>query len=111
MVESEKEFFQNKKFRGSVYDPFKGVLYEIQRDWKEIKRKKKIFYKSSDIAFIKFINPFGFSGAGEFEGLLTQIWGEIQKAIEIISTAFHGGRKAYIFSLKVISWWTGVLKP
>jgi len=83
LVESEKEFFQNKKFRGSVYDPFTRVLYEIQKDSKEIRRKKKIFYKSSDITFIKFINPFGFSDARELEILLTQIWGELQGVIEV----------------------------
>lgn len=83
LVESEREFFQNKKYRGDVFDPFTNVLYEIQKDWKGIRRKKKIFYKISDITFIKFINPLGFSSAREFEGLLVQIWGEIERVIEL----------------------------
>lgn len=59
LVESEKEFFENKKFRGDVFDPSTNVLYEIQRDWREIRKKKKIFYKSSEIELVKFINPEG----------------------------------------------------
>lgn len=58
-----------------------GVLYEIQNDWKEIRKKKQIFYRSSEVEFIKFINPSGFSE--EFQRLLTEIWWEIQGVIEV----------------------------
>ena len=84
LVESEKEFFENKKFRGDVFDPFTSVLYEIQRDWRVIRKKKRIFYKNSEIEFIKFINPAGFKDSEEFEGLLTQIWEELSGVIEVV---------------------------
>ncbi|KYK35289.1 MAG: hypothetical protein AYK19_22480 [Theionarchaea archaeon DG-70-1] len=84
LFESEKEFFSDKKYRGDVFDPFTCVLYEIQRDSKEIRKKKRIFNRSSEIEFVKFINPLGFSKAEEFEGLLTEIWDEIQGVIEVI---------------------------
>ncbi len=78
LVESEKEFFPNKKFRGDVFDPFTKVLYEIQRDLTEIRKKKRIFYKSSEIEFIKFINPAGFTDSEEFEGLyVTEIYHQL----------------------------------
>jgi len=84
LFESEKEFFPNKKYRGDVFDPFTKVLYEIQRDSKEIRKKKRIFNRSSEIEFVKFINPLGFSKAEEFEGLLEDIWDEVQGVIEIV---------------------------
>ena len=70
LVEGEKEFFENKKFRGDVFDPFTKVLYEIQRDWREIRKKKRIFYKCEEIELIKFINPEGFTDSEEFEEFL-----------------------------------------
>ena len=39
---------------------------------------------SSEIEFVKFINPLGFSRAEEFEGLLEEIWGEIEEVIEVV---------------------------
>jgi len=84
LFESEKEFFSHKKYRGDVFDPFTKVLYEIQRDSKEIRKKKRIFNRSSEIEFVKFINPLGFSKTEEFEGLLAQIWEELSGVIEIV---------------------------
>ena len=84
LVESEKRFFEKMKHRGDVFDPFTKVLYEIQRDSKEIRSKKGVFYRSREIEFIKFINPSGFSNAESFEVLLVQIWEEIQGVIELI---------------------------
>ncbi|MBU7028634.1 MAG: hypothetical protein HXS48_16990 [Theionarchaea archaeon] len=83
LFESEKEFFSNKRYRGDVFDPFTCVLYEIQRDSKEI-RKKKIFNRSSEIEFVKFINSLGFTKAQEFEGLLEDIWDEVEGVIEVV---------------------------
>jgi len=83
-VESEKRFFEKMKHRGDVFDPFTKVLYEIQRDSKEIRSKKGIFYRSREIEFIKFINPSGFTDSESFEVLLAQIWEEIQGVIELI---------------------------
>ncbi|MBU7027100.1 MAG: hypothetical protein HXS48_09160 [Theionarchaea archaeon] len=67
-----------------MFDPFTKVLYEIQRDSKEIRKKKRIFNRSSEIEFVKFINPLGFSKTEEFEGLLAQIWEELSGVIEIV---------------------------
>ena len=84
LFESEKEFFSDRKYRGDVFDPFTCVLYEIQRDWREIRKKKRIFYKCSDIELVKFINPEGFKDSAEFEGLLAQIWEELSGVIEVV---------------------------
>jgi len=43
LVESEKRFLEKMKHKGDVFDPFTKVLYEIQRDSKEIRSKKGIF--------------------------------------------------------------------
>ena len=82
LVESEKQFFEKLKHRGDVYDPFTKVLYEIQRDATEIKKKKDIFYKSKDIELIKFINPEGFPDSMVFEGILAEIWEEVRRCVE-----------------------------
>ncbi len=84
LFESEKEFFSDKKYRWDVFDPFTKVLYEIQRDSKEIRRKKRIFNRSSEIEFVKFINPLGFTKAQEFERLLMKTWDELQGVVELI---------------------------
>ena len=62
----KRSFLENKKFRGVVFDPFTSVLYEIQGNWREIRKKKRIFYKSTEIELIKFINPEGFTGSEEW---------------------------------------------
>ena len=81
LVESEKQFFEKMKHRGDVYDPFTKVLYEIQRDAKGIE-KKGIFYKSKDVELIKFINPDGFPDSDQFEGILTEIFKEVQRCVD-----------------------------
>ena len=78
LVESEKQFFEKMKHRGDVFDPFTKVLYEIQRDAKGIEKKRGIFYKSKDIELVKFINPDGFPDSDQFEGILTEIFKEVQ---------------------------------
>ena len=82
LVESEKQFFEKLKHRGDVYDPFTKVLYEIQRDAKKIKKKQGIFYRSKDVELVKFINPDGFCESDQFEGILTEMWEEINRCVE-----------------------------
>jgi hypothetical protein len=82
LVESEKQFFEKLKHRGDVYDPFTRVLYEIQRDAKEIKKKKGVFYRSKDVDLVKFINPEVFPDSDQFEGILAEIFKEINRCVE-----------------------------
>jgi len=43
----------------------------------------------SEIEFVTLINPSVFSSAEEFEGLLTQIWDEIQEVIDYVKGSFY----------------------
>jgi hypothetical protein len=60
------------------------VLYEIQRDATEIRKKKGIFYRSKDIELVKFINPDVFPDSDQFEGILAEMWEEINRCVEEI---------------------------
>ena len=58
------------------------MLYEIQRDATEIKKKKGIFYRSKDVELVKFINPEAFPDSDQFEGILAEIFKEINRCVE-----------------------------
>lgn len=84
-VESEKLFFENKKIRGDVFDPFEKILYEIEKDTKNINRKRKTFFKSSEVDRVYFIVPyefFEFSQVRNFEYSLSKMWEEIYELVE-----------------------------
>jgi len=54
-------------------------------DYRVVKTVTEIFACCiTEIEFVKFINPLGFSKAEEFEGLLSEIWVEVQRIIETL---------------------------